>query len=190
MISHVQVMFVVNVPNHISTVLQCFKHSIGCFLLTAEPMISLLRSSKSDEDLLHADSPMLSEQRASKNRASIHGTSSSMSMVHELSNRLSKIMFQDTEEDSVIDVNTEAFRQEQHNESDDTVLSPVIKITQCSPVARGKQYRASSEDLTASGIAATRTATNTTGTLPPKPVTPIVKRFIPKHRKARSLGSK
>ena len=135
-------------------------------------MISLLRS-KSDEDLLHSASPLLSEHRATKKRGSLHGTSSSTTMVQELKNRLSKI-HPDEEEEAITD--TEGYPEDQCSDT----LSPVIKVTSCSPVTQRKQCRSSSEDITA-------TAT----TVPPKAVTPIVKkRFIPKHRKARSLGSK
>ena len=93
-------------------------------------------------------------------------------MVQELKNRLSKI-HPDDEDEAVTD--TEGHPEDQHTDT----LSPVIKVTSCSPVTQRKQCRSSSEDITA------------TTTLPPKAVTPIVKkRFVPKHRKARSLGSK
>lgn len=142
-------------------------------------MLSLLRS-KSDEDLLHSASPLLSEQRVSKKRGSIHGTSSSTSMIQELSNRLSRI-HQDSEEEAL--TGTEECPQDQYTNPNDT-LSPVIKVTSCSPTTQRKQCRSSSEDFTAIG-----TATSTIA--PPKSITPSIKRrFIPKHRKARSLGSK
>lgn len=132
-------------------------------------MISLLRS-KSDEDLLHSASPLLSEHRTSKKRGSLHGTSSSTTMVQELKNRLSKI-HPDDDEETVTD--TEGYPEDQKSDT----LSPVIKVTSCSPTAQRKQCRSSSEDITSTG--------------PPKSVTPVVKkRFIPKHRKAQSLGSK
>ena len=135
-------------------------------------MISLLRS-KSDEDILHSASPLLAEHRASNKRSSVHGTSSSTSMIQELTNRLSRI-HQDSEEESS--------PQDQRSESND-VLSPVIKVTGCSPTTQRKQSRSSTEDCTTTG---TTVVSNT----PRKSVTPTVKRFIPKHRKARSLGSK
>ena len=137
------------------------------------PVISLLRS-KSDEDLLHSASPLLLEHRATKKRGSLHGTSSSTTMVQELKNRLSKICPDDEEETKT---DTEGYPEDQCTDT----LSPVITVTSCSPISQRKQCRSSSEDIT---------ATNTT-TVPIKSVTPIVKkRFIPKHRKARSLGSK
>ena len=142
-------------------------------------MISLLRS-KSDEDLLHSASPLLSEHRATKKRGSLHGTSSSTTMVHELKNRLSRIRPDD--ENEVI-TDTEGYPEDQYTDT----LSPVIKVTSCSPVTQRKQCRSSSEDITA----AATTTTSATTTVPTKSGTPIVKkRYVPKHRKARSLGSK
>ena len=138
-------------------------------------MISLLRS-KSDEDLLHSASPLLSEQRATKKRGSLHGASSSTTMVQELKNRLSKIRTDD-EEEAITD--TEGHPEDRPVDN----LSPVIKVTGCSPITQRKQCRSSSEDVSATGTVTTAP--------PPKSATPIIKkRFIPKHRKARSLGSK
>lgn len=145
-------------------------------------MISLLRS-KSDEDILHSASPLLSERRASNKRGSVHGTSSSTSMIQDLTNRLSRI-HQDSEEEALTGT-----KESSQDQSSDT-LSPVIKVTICSPTTQRKQLRSSSEDFTASGITGTSTTT-TTNVVLPKSITPnIKKRFIPKHRKARSLGSK
>ena len=151
------------------------KHLHLLYTVIAGPMISLLRS-KSDEDLLHSASPLLSEQKATKKRGSLHGASSSTTMVQELKNRLSK-MRTDDEEEAITD--TEGYPEDRPADN----LSPVIKVTGCSPIAQRKQCRSSSEDITATGTVTTA--------LPPKTVPPVVKkRFIPKHRKARSLGSK
>ena len=161
--------------NAMSMLNHCLPFYIVCSI-TPEPMISLLRS-KSDEDILHSASPLLAENRASNKRGSVHGTSSSTSMIQELTNRLSRI-HQDSDEESS--------PQDQHLESNDT-LSPVIKVTSCSPTAQRKQSRSSSEDGTVIGATGTPVVTN----VPRKSITPTVKkRYIPKHRKARSLGSK
>jgi len=139
----------------------------------------MLFRSKSDEDILHSASPLLSEQRASKKRGSIYGTSSSTTMIKESVNTLSKSTCQDDEEEVLTD--TEASPKDQCTKLYDNILSPVIKVTSCSPTAQKKQVRASSEDLNAT----------VTTTIPPKTITPIMKkRFVPKHRKTRSLGSK
>ena len=128
-------------------------------------MLSLLRS-KSDEDILHSASPLLLEQKASKHRGSLFETSSNTSIVQELKSRLSRIRNDDEDEEA---------EESSRDKSGGDTLSPVIKVTSCSPTTQRKQSRSSCEDVAAL----------------PKSITPVVKkRFIPKHRKARSLGSK
>ena len=111
-------------------------------------------------------------------------------MLQELSNRLSGIASIDIEDDSTVNSDRELSPEEPNSDT----LSPVIKITNSSPVAPRKQCRASSEDLTAirdAGKFPHPAAVNPTPTLT-KSITPSVvkKKYVGKHRKARSLGSK
>jgi len=108
--------------------------------------------------------------------------------MQELSKRLSGIASIDNEDDG----NRISDRETSPQEPNIDALSPVIKITGSSPVAPRKQCRASSEDLTA--LRDTRTShhpAHTAATLT-KSITPSVakKKYVGKHRKARSLGSK
>ncbi|XP_065919067.1 ras-specific guanine nucleotide-releasing factor RalGPS2-like isoform X2 [Dysidea avara] len=151
-----------------------------------KPLTYLLRS-KSDEDLLHTASPLLHKVTAS-HHSSIQVTDRTR-MIEELSNRLSGIASIDNEDDNTAISDRESSPQEPNMDN----LSPVIKITDSSPIAPRKQCRASSEDLTAlrdTGTLHHHAMLNTTTTLT-KSITPSVskKKYVGKHRKARSLGS-
>ena len=156
--------------------------------VNTEPLTFLLRS-KSDEDLLHNASPLLHNVSSVTHRSSIQVTDHS-TIMQELSKRLSGIASIDNEDDG----NGTSDRETSPQEPNVDTLSPVIKITDSSPVAPRKQCRASSEDLTALRDAGTLhhpAIAHTPATLT-KSITPSIakKKYVGKHRKARSLGSK